>query len=189
MLRSRSHLRMLPFTLVALALAPSSASAVTASITGDSGEAVPLTGASPTVHTVAPELTFSFDADETSYSFSVKGPAGDDAAAPLACNTPGYATPEDIWYRGNGAYTGSVFVSKTPDDTSCATTTETRFTFSINASTTVLPPPGILKTAANTTSSLISYPFPVQVVPGADSYDVQYAVDAKLNPDGSIAGE
>jgi hypothetical protein len=27
------------------------------------------------------------------------------------------------------------------------------------------------------------------VVPGTDSYDLQYAVDAKLNPDGSIAGE
>src|SRR4051794_24725710 len=97
MLRSRSHLRMLPFTLVALALAPSSASAVTASITGDSGEAVPLTGASPTVHTVAPELTFSFDADETSYSFSVKGPAGEDAGGGAAGHKPRPPPPRGTW--------------------------------------------------------------------------------------------
>jgi hypothetical protein len=184
-----SHLRTLLLALIVLAVAPcSTALAVTATITGDSGESVPLGGA-PTVRNIAPELTFGFDADEKRYSFSVQGPAGDEAAAPLACNTNDYPRTEDIWYRGNGVYTVIVRVSKNPDDDTCAQATETRFTFTINATTTVIPPPGVLKTATSPTASLISYPFALQVVPGTDSYDLQYAVDAKFNPDGSIAGE
>jgi hypothetical protein len=190
MLHQVAPLRTLLVTLAALAIAPcSTAFGVTATITGDGGEAVPLEGAGPTVRNIAPSLTFAFAADEARYSFSVTGPAGDEAAAPLACNSPGFATPEDINYRGNGVYTVSVLVSTNPDDATCAEATEHRFTFTINATTTVIPPPGVLMTAKTPTAALISYPFALQVVPGTGNYEMQYAVDAKLNADGSIAGE
>lgn len=190
MLRHRARLRALLLTLSVLVVAPcSTAFAVTATVTGDSGEALALEGAGPTIRNIAPSLKFGFAADEPRYSFSVKGPAGDEAAAPLACNTTEYPRSEDIYYTGNGVYTVSVLVSRNPEDTTCAQATETRFTFTINATTAVLAPPGILMTSKTPTASLIPYPFALQVVPGTNVYDLQYAVDAKLNPDGSIAGE
>jgi hypothetical protein len=190
MLHEVARLRTLLVTFAALAVAPcATAFAVTATITGDGGEAVPLEGAGPAVRNIAPSLTFAFAAGEARYSFSVTGPAGDEAAAPLACNSPDFARAEDINYRGNGVYTVIAMVSNNPDDATCAEATEHRFTFTINATTTVIPPPGVLMTAKTSSAALISYPFSLQVVPGTNSYDLQYAVDAKLNPDGSIAGE
>lgn len=190
MLRHVVRPRTLLLTLAALAVTPSSAAfAVTATITGDQGQPVPLEGAGPTLRNIAPSLTFAFAADEPRYSFSVKGPAGDDAANPLACGTTEYPRAEEIQYRGNGVYTVIALVSKNPDDATCAEATEYRFPFTINATTTVIAPPGILKTAATPTASLISYPFALDAVPGTSVYDLQYAVNAKLNPDGSIAGE
>lgn len=182
------RLRTLLVTLAVFAFAPSTAFAVTATITGDDGAAVPLDGA-PTIHSIGPAVNFAFASDEARYSFSVQGPTGDEGAAPLACNTTQFSEPQDIYYRGNGTYTVIVKVSKDPDDANCAQATETRFTFTIDAHTTVLPPPGVLMTSKKANGVLISYPFPVKVVPGADVYDLQYAVDAKLNPDGSIAGD
>lgn len=184
-----ARLRTLILTVGVLVAAPCSTSfAITATITGDAGEAVPL-GAGPTVRNIAPNLTFGFAPDEPRYGFSVVGPAGEDAAAPLACNTTEFPRSEEIWYVGNGTYTVIAKVFKNPDDTSCAQPTEQRFTFTINATTTVIPPPGVLMTGRTPASSLISYPFGLQVVPGTNSYDMQYAVNAKLNPDGSIAGD
>lgn len=183
------RLRTLLVTLAVFAFAPSAtAFAMTATITGDDGAAVPLDSA-PTIHTMGPAVNLAFAPDEARYSFSVQGPTGDEAAAPLACNTPQFAEPQDIYYRGNGTYTVIVKVSKNPDDANCDQATESRFTFTIDAHTTLMPPSGVLMTTKKAGGVLISYPFPVKVVPGADVYDLQYAVDAKLNPDGSIAGD
>ena len=183
------HLRTLLVTFAVFVFAPAaSAFAVTATVTGDDGQAVSLDGA-PTIHTIGPSLTLGFAPDEARYSFSVQGPTGDEAAAPLACNTTQSSEPQDIYYRGNGLYTVIVKVSKDPDDANCAQATESRFTFTIDGHTTVNPPHGVLMTSKTAGGVLISYPFPVTVVPGADVYDLQYAVNAKLNADGSIAGE
>src|SRR6266536_3138629 len=130
MLHRGARLRTLLLTTAVLVAAPcSTALAVTATITGDNGEAVPLVGTGPTVRNIAPELTFGFADDEKRYSFSITGPAGDEAAAPLACNSRDFAGPEDIWYRGNGVYTVIAKVSKNPDDATCTEVTEQRFTF------------------------------------------------------------
>jgi hypothetical protein len=190
MLRHGANLRTLLVVVAVLVVAPcSKAFAVTATITGDNGDAVPLEGSGPTLRNIAPSLAFGFAADERRYSFSVAGPAGDEAAAPLACGSTDFPHAEDIYYRGNGVYTVIARVSKNPDDESCAEATEQRFTFTINATTSVIAPKGVLKTRKTASGAFISYPFSVQVVPGTDVYDLFFAVDAKLNPDGSIAGE
>lgn len=184
------RLRTLLLTLAVLVVLPSSSAfAVTATITGDAGEPLALGGAGPTLRNIAPNFTFAFAADEKRYSFSVQGPAGQEAAAPLACGTTDFPRAEEIYYVGNGTYTVIARVSTNPDDAACAEATEVRFPFTINATTTVIPPPGVLLTRRSPTGSFISYPFPVQKVPGTSSYDFQFAVDAKLNPDGSIAGD
>jgi hypothetical protein len=190
MRQTGAQLRNLLAAVAVLVLVPAStALAATATITGDAGEAVPLTGAGPTIRNIAPALTFAFAPEDARYSFSVTGPAGDAAAAPLSCNTPEFATPQEVQYRGNGVYTVSLFVSTNPDDATCAAAVEQRFTFTINATTLVLPPPGVLMTGKTPTSSLTHHLFGLRVVPGNDHYDLQYATDAKLNADGSIAGE
>jgi len=190
MLHHVTHLRTLLLSMAALVVAPcSTAFAVTATITGDSGEAVPLEGAGPTLRNIAPLVTLAFAADEPYYSFTVKGPTGEDAAAPLACSGTQYPRNEEVYYQGNGAYTLIARVSKNPDDSTCAEAAEYRFPFTINATTSVIAPPGVLMTSETPTASPIHYPFALQVVPGTSSYDLQYAIDAKLNPDGSIAGE
>jgi hypothetical protein len=187
----RAPFRAFLLTAAVLVAAPcATAFAVTATITGSGGEAVPLGGAPPVVRNIAPLFTLGFAADEKHYSFAVQGPAGQEAAAPLACNTTDYPRQEEAYYVGNGTYTIIARVSKNPDDVTCAETTETRFTFSIDGTTRVIAPPGVLMTAKSATASALTpYLFAVDPLRGNSRYDLWYAIDAKLGPDGGIVGE
>lgn len=187
----RAPLRAFLLTLAALLAAPcASAFAVTATITGGSGEAVPLGGAPPALRNIAPSFTLGFAADEKHYAFAVQGPAGQEAASPLACNTTDYPRSEEVYYVGNGTYTIIARVSKNPEDSSCSETTETRFTFTIDGTTRVIAPPGVLMTARSATASALTpYLFAVDPLRGTSQYDLWYAIDAKLGPDGGILGE
>jgi len=190
MLHHGERLRTLLLTVAVLAAAPCSAAfAAGGTITGDSGEALPLGGAGPTVRNIGPTFRLTFSPEEKRYSFKVVGPAGEEAAAPLACNTTEFPRDEEIWYVGNGTYTIIVVANNTVDETPCSEGTEYRFPFTINATTSVIAPPGVLMTSKTANGPLLKHAFAVQVVPGNRKYDLHYAIDAKLNADGSIAGE
>lgn len=172
-----------------LILPASSALAAGATVTGDDGAQTPL-GANPTIRHMGPDVKFSFEPSETYYSVSITGPAGKPASPGSSCGRTTSAYDEHIRYQGNGQYTVKLLVSRTADDSACAEATEQVFTFTINAFTGIqAPASNTLLTRRPDSVSLITYDVPVDLNPGADSYDLRFARNATLTPDGDIAGD
>lgn len=180
---------LLPFALVVSAVAPGAAAAATVTITSDAGTPVPLTEGLTQRH-MNPEIAFTFADDEKRYSAAVNGPAGTPASFGSDCSGTGFSSPERVKYQGNGTYTLILRISKASEDSACAQATETRINFVINASTAITPPasqPLLMRDPGSFSS--ISFAVPVDLNPGADSYEFRYAPNATLGPDGGITGD
>ena len=172
----------LPVALIAAA-APATANAATVTITDDAGNAVPLTSGMALRH-MAPDVNIAFTGDEKYYAAKVVGPAGP-ASTGSDCST--FVAPERVKYQGNGTYT--VVYKTGADRAACEAAAEQSIPFSINASTAISPPGGQLLTREPNAFGATQYAVPVALNPGADSYELKYALNATLGPDGGIVGE
>ena len=173
---------LLPCVAVLAAAAP--ASAATPSITGDAGAPVPLTSGMTLRH-MAPDVTFAFAAEEAYYSARVVGPTGP-ASIGTDCLRTSDPFAERVRYQGNGTYT--VFYKTAADRDACTAAAEQSAQFTINAFAGFAGAPA--KFLYRQQFSVVSTPLelPVNGNPGADAYDVRYALNATLGPDGGIAG-
>ena len=172
----------IPCAAVLATAAP--ASAATPNITGDAGAPVPLT-AGLTLRQMAPDVTFTFTGEETHYSARVVGPTGP-ASSGSDCFRTSSPSDERIGYQGNGTYT--LFYKTAGSLDACRAATESSVAFTINASTGLGAPPA--KFLYRPKGSFVANPLelPVNANPGAEVYEVRFAANAKLGPDGGIAG-
>src|SRR3954447_963725 len=89
-------------------------------------------------------------------------------------------------YHGNGTYTVVVTYAS---DADCGTVTRvSRFQYAIGAGSAVTPPPGKLLTRAPDSFVTNSHQLGVTLNPGAVTYEIRYARNGAIQPDGSIGG-
>ena len=178
------------FALAAgLALAvPGAAEAATATVSGDDGNAVPLSGA-VTIRNMSPEVGALFAPEEKRYSMSITGPSGAAAASDVPCIGTGAAYSKNVNYQGNGTYTVTIRTSPDSGDYNCQQLgAPQKFTFTIGARTAITAPAPTLLTRKPGEFAAIAYAFPVDVNPGADRHEIRYAAGAAIGPDGAISG-
>jgi hypothetical protein len=166
----------------------SAAHAATVTVTGDDGNPAPIAAGTPTtIRNMDTKVGVAFPSNNGYFSMSVTGPDGVAVASALTC------FPWDSWsrytdFRGNGNYTVTV-TNYAKADTSCKTPTSTEtYVYSINSGVSITPPPAAfpIRNPNSYATNTLSLPF--QGNPGAGTYEVQYALGAVRNPDGSISG-
>jgi hypothetical protein len=89
-------------------------------------------------------------------------------------------------YHGNGTYT--VLVRYASNASCSAVTREIRFQYGVNAGSAVTPPPGKLLTRRPSSFVITTFPLGVRLNPGAISYEIRYARNGVVQPDGSLGG-
>jgi hypothetical protein len=167
------------------AIAPVAAqAAVSATMTGDDGNPIPL-GGTLNIRNMSPEIAVNGAATDN-WKLTVVGPNG----AKAASDTCGSGTsPRPVDYVGNGAYS-TTLATYAANDFACtgAPTAAQSLPFTITASTALGPPPA----AALTRPPGLTFPNTVTLAidlnPGALSTDVFYERNAPPNPDGSLPG-
>jgi hypothetical protein len=174
---------------ILLALTGSAAAhAATVTVTGDDGNPVTLAQGTPTaIRNMSPTVGFGFASKDGSFTASVSGPDGVAVANTLNCYYNDSFTRLVSW-RGNGNYTITLTNYAKADNT-CKTplSTET-YVFTINSSTGIGAPSGPFLMRAPNSFTTNTLQLPVNLNPGASTYEVKYAAGAVLAPDGSISG-
>ena len=174
-------------TTAALMIVPTSASAISVSVTGDDGNPVPFNG-DVTLRTMDVKAAIAPSGGEKiNLAAAFTGPDGANTSTPVSCTSAG--TTRSLDYRGNGTYT----ITVTPygeRDFSCRTPTgpAQTYRYTINAGVGLGAPPGrVLIRAPN---SFVTTPvtLPVALNPGAIGYEVRYAPGGVVGPDGAITG-
>jgi hypothetical protein len=118
----------------------------------------------------------------------MSAPDGTGPGFSAKCYTTDVASSMYPDFRGNGNYTLTV-TNYAKADTNCATPTSTEtYVYAINSAVSITPPPGPFLTRNPNSYATNTLSLPVNGNPGASTYDVQYALGAVLNPDGSISG-
>jgi hypothetical protein len=169
----------------AFAATAAPALAASATITGDDLAGVPLTPGLA-LRNMAPDITFAFATEENAYSAKVIGPAGPASDGTGTCASTDAASTERVRYQGNGTYTLVMKVGGSVE--ACQAAAEEAVPFTINATAAIMPlKPALLNRDIGETS-LIDWDLPVAVTPGANSYELKYALNATIGPDGAIAG-
>lgn len=171
------------------------ASAATASVTGDDGNPVAL-GGPVSIRNLDAKVEPAFSSDEVGskrdYTLEVLDPAGQVAAAISTClQASGSTFPISPEYRGNGIYT---VVLKTYPDTErsadgCKTgASEQRLAYTVAGSAPVapLPPQALLREPNSFTTRPLE--IGVGINPGATTTELRYAAGGVIGPDGGISG-
>jgi hypothetical protein len=176
-------------TFLALAGASAAHAAATVTVTGDDGNPVAIAqGATAAIRNMEPTVGLGFPSKDARFSATVSGPDGVAVSSPLSCFIDDSFTRYVDW-RGNGNYTVTI-TNYAAGDYNCAkgvTSTES-YVYAVNASTAITPPPGPFLIRAPNSFTTNTLSLPVTGNPGSFGYDVQYALGAVLNPDGSISG-
>jgi hypothetical protein len=163
--------------------------ASTATITGDAGAPVALTPGVPlTIRNMNVEAVAAVPlADAASYQSYVLDPAGA-MVGDTFCWSSLRTVTNDPFYRGNGTYTLVVQPYSDEDCTAADAKPQITFQWIVAAGVAIAQPPGagLTRPPGSFSDNLISLPFTGN--PGASIYEVQYALNGQLNPDGSIAG-
>jgi len=174
--------------LLALAGASAAHAAATVTVTGDDGNPLGIAAGTPTtIRNMDPKIGIAFPSADGRFSFSATGPDGTAVSSALSCFT------WDTWsritnFRGNGNYTITI-TNYAKADTACKTPTSTEtYVYTINSSVGVTPPPGPFLIRQPNSFSTNTLSLPIAQNPGAVTTEVQYALGAVLNPDGSISG-
>jgi hypothetical protein len=176
--------------LAVFAAAPATASAVpTATVTGDDGNPVPLGASAPSFRNMDVKIAVSVPASErANYTVQVFGPDNTAATILSPCLNAGDARSSSVDYRGNGAYT-AVFRVFGESNTSCSgTATESRLQYVVNGGSGVTPPPTRVLTRPANSFVTNNYDLGVALNPGALGYEVRYARNGAVGPDGAISG-
>ena len=178
-------------SLTLLALLPASASAATATVTGDDGNPVAINTTAPTpIRNMSVRYSATMGASDAAYHKTVVlGPDGAAASSGTSCY-PKSAIPtidRIADFRGNGTYT--VVVSTYTNNACTAGGKEQRFLYAINAGTAVTAPAApYLLTRQKGSFTSITHRFGVALNPGASIYEFRYARNGVIGPDGAIAG-
>lgn len=174
--------------LAVLGVASAAQAATSVTVTDDGGNPAAL-GGPVTIRNMSPTVALAFPAGASGYfNATFAGPGGTSAGSPMSCYIYDTGLNRALDYVGNGTYTVTV-QNFAKGDTACRTATSTEtFTFTINASVSVAQPaaPFLIRNPDSFVHNTLS--LPVQLNPGAVGYDVQYALGAVLNPDGTISG-
>jgi hypothetical protein len=182
--------KLLATLIVALGLfAPATASAsVTVTLTGDDGNPAPLSpGAPPTIRNMAPHTAVQVANEKGvgSWTYTVTAPDGA-AATSSYCWSSAINDDERVAYRGNGVYTLTV---TTFPASGCKTGgTSTTYTFALAASVAIVPPAGPLMTRPANSVVTNTHMIGLTGTPGATNYEIRYAKNGVIAPDGSISG-
>ena len=173
-----------------LLLLPATASAATATVTGDDGNPVALNPAGPiTIRNMDVEADVVVGAAEAAYyTTQTFGPDGIAASTLSPCRQTKYGPDWTNYtdYRGNGTYTVVVRFFST---SACSTATkEQRFQWITSAGLGITPPSGAKLTRQPNSYSSITYHVPISLNPGATLYEVRYARGGVIGPDGAISG-
>ena len=176
--------------LAALALLPATASAASVTVTGDDGNPLAINSSAPTaIRNMDVQYAVTFDSSDQAYhKTTVVGPDGVSASSGSSCYPKSAITNVSRYadYRGNGDY--AVVVQTFTNSACTAGAKETRFLYSVNASTAITPPGGIVLTRQPNSFSTITHKVPVALNPGGLSYEVRYARGGVIGPDGGISG-
>jgi hypothetical protein len=176
-------------TALLLAL-PATASAATATVTGDDGNPVGLNPAAPvSIRNMDVQADVVVGTSEAPYyTTQTFGPDGIAASSLSPCRQTKYGPDWTNYtdYRGNGAYTVVVRFFST---SACSKATkEQRFQWITNAGLGITPPDGTKLTRQRNSFSTITYHVPISLNPGATLYEVRYARGGVIGPDGAISG-
>ena len=183
--------RTLVAALVAAGLfAPTSANAaVSATITGDDGQPVPMTvGAPPTIRnmnvSVAPALA---QGDAVSWRFVVTDATGTAVTTDYCWSS---ATPKDtrVPYRGNTTYALTVTLFNAASCAGAPKAAPTVYTWNVAASVAIGQPAGPLPTRAAGSLDTNIHLLDFSGNPGASTYEIKYAKGGVIGPDGGISG-
>lgn len=176
-------------TLAVLATA-SAADAANVTVAGDDGNPVALAQNTPVgIRNMSTKLGVGFaPGTDTRYSVSFAGPDGVAVATSVDCFTTKVPVDRSVDYRGNGTYTFTV-TNYAKADTNCAKATSTEtYPVVIAGSVVVGTPAGkhLIRAANSYTTNTLQ--LPVQLNPGASSYEIRYAAGGVIGPDGAISG-
>jgi hypothetical protein len=182
---------MLVAALLVMGIAPATANATpTVTATGDAGTPITLNPSAPTgIRQMDVSITVAVPATDNTFFQAQVLDGGGGAATPLSdCfdrgDTAGLQGSPS--YHGNGTYT---VVVKYASDSDCGTVTrESRFQYAISAGAAVTPPPGKLLTRKPNSFVITTFPLGVTLNPGAISYEIRYARNGVVQPDGSLGG-
>jgi hypothetical protein len=187
-----SHRAFTAAAIAAAALAlPSAASAASVTVTGDSGEAVPLTEGAPVgLRNMTPVIQATLDASDKRFGMKVVAPDGHtDAGLEQGCTTATDASlSQTLKYQGNGTYTVNVITSADENDLNCEQGQTKSYPFTINASTTLTGPGSQVPIRKPFNSDHIEYTFSFGVNPGASAYWLFYGIGATVGPGGNLIG-
>jgi hypothetical protein len=181
-MRTKAWIAAAAATVSVVVAAPATAATVT--VTGDDGNPATLApGVPASIRNMDVDLAVALSGTDKAVAVSVAGPVAP-AASPRTCSTIGATLPID--YQGNGTYTATV---TTYTDTSCKVGAKpATYSFSVNASTALTPPGGVLLTRQPNSFSTIEYQIPIAFNPGALTHEIFMAAGGVIAPDGSISG-
>jgi hypothetical protein len=174
-----------------LACAPAAAhAAVSASVTDDAGNFATLTPGAPlAIHNLSAQALVHVDKDATNGLFSAAVTDQNGATDGLGADC--YLAGDDAKlypdYHGDMGYTLTV-TTYAPNDFSCARPKATyTYAWTVGAVVAIAPPAGPLL-ERDATGALVTQALGFSGAPGATTYQVKYALNGVVQPDGSLGG-
>lgn len=182
---------MLVAALLVMGIVPATANATpTVTATNDAGTPITLTPGTPTgIRQMDVSVTVAVPSADTKFFQAQVFDGGGGPATPMSsCFDRGdtASLKGSPSYHGNGTYT--VLVRYASNSTCSAVTRDSRFQYSISAGAAVTPPPGKVLTRKPDSFVINTFPLGVTLNPGAISYEIRYARNGVVQPDGSLAG-
>ncbi len=177
----------------ALAVAlPATAQAATVTVTGDNGQPRPISTTAPTTirNMDVQALTTVTESEAGHFRTQVIGPGNVPVSTASPCWNTRYSNEARnyVTYRGNGAYRVVVQYFSADDD-NCATPTQTlNYLYNVAAGVAIGQPQNWLLTRLPNEFGLNEHRFAFQQNPGATTYEVRYAREGTIGPDGAIQG-
>ena len=177
-------------SVAALVITPSAHAAISMTVTGDDGQPTALNPASPlglrNVHIV---LDAKADAGEGGYwSLQTVDPSGAPASYGHTCYLTTTEDQDPISYHGNGIYTAILRFYGNNDSSCAGTAREVRYAWSVNAFVQLGQPAAAELTRQPGSFADNTHLLAIAGNPGASGYEIRYAKNATIAPDGSIAG-
>lgn len=171
-----------------LACAPAAAhAAVTASVTDDTGAFVPLNPAVRTVtHNISPQLLVHLDTSTGGYySATAVDQNGSTTGLGIDCYSAGLDGKIYMDFHGDMNYAVTVTTYAAGDYSCARATSTTTYAFAVAGTVAVAQPAGPLP-LRDAHGLYMQQALGFHGTPGADGYQVEYARNAAVQPDGSL---
>jgi len=184
--------RMAAVTATALATLalPAAAQAATVTVTGDDGNPLALSPAAPpTIRNVSVQAAATVGpSDAASFRTHVVGPDGAPASTTSSCRDTRYSTNATnfVDYRGNGAYRVVLELFSAANCTRPKPVAN--YPYTVAAGVAIAQPPGPLMMRAANSFSINVHQFGFDANPGTSLFEIRYARNGVIGPDGAISG-